>query len=68
MQTTPRFAAIETRVRTAAAGVALALTLGLLGAVSQVADRQYDEALTAAATDTTPMQFVVVADRMLARG
>lgn len=68
MTATPRFAAIETSVRTAAAGIALALTLGLLGAVSQVADRQYDEALTAAATDSMPMQFVVVADRLLARG
>lgn len=68
MQTTPRFAATETRVRTAAAGIALALTMGLLGAVSHVADRQYDEALTAAANDPTPMQFVVIADRVLARG
>ena len=68
MQTTPRFAAAETRVRTAAAGIALALTMGLLGAVSQVADHQYDEALPAAATDTMPMHFVVIADRVLARG
>lgn len=68
MQTTPRFAAAETRIRTAAAGIALALTMGLLGAVSEVADHQYDEALTAAAADPAPMQFMVIADRVLAHG
>ena len=55
----PRFAAEETAVRRLAAGLALVLTMGLVAAMGQLADRQYDSALMAQA-DEAPTQVVVV--------
>ncbi len=64
---TPRFAAQETAVRRLAAGLALVLTLGLVAALGQLADRQYDDALMAQA-DAAPTQVVVVHSTRLPRG
>lgn len=64
---TPRFAAEETAVRRLAAGFALVLTLGLVAAMGQMADRQYDDALMAQA-DQAPTQVVVVHSTRLPRG
>ncbi|WP_374569390.1 hypothetical protein [Ideonella sp.] len=64
---TPRFAAQETAARRLAAGFALVLTLGLVAALGQLADRQYDDALMAQA-DSAPTQVVVVHSTRLPRG
>lgn len=63
----PRFAAEETTVRRLAAGLALVLTMGLVAAMGQLADRQYDDALMAQADDA-PTQVVVVHATRLRRG
>ena len=49
-----------------AAGFALVLTLGLVAALGQMADRQYDDALMAQA-DEAPTQVVVIKSTRLPR-
>ena len=44
---TTEFTASSTTTRAAVAGLAFSITLGLLGVIGQVADRQYDDALLA---------------------
>ncbi|MEK8032122.1 hypothetical protein AACH06_14945 [Ideonella sp. DXS29W] len=56
---TLRFAAHESTVRRVAAGLALALSLGLMAGLDHVADRQYDEAWLAQ-SDNAPTQVVVI--------
>lgn len=58
------FATHESAFRRIAAGVALALTLGLVAGLDQVADRQYDEAWLNQ-TDNAPTQVVVVTAKRL---
>jgi hypothetical protein len=59
-----RFAQQESQVRRTAAGIALVMALGLMAALGQVADGQYDEALMAQADDA-PTQVVVVTAKRL---
>lgn len=67
MNTPFRFARNESSVRRLAAGCALALTLGLLAALGNVADRQYDDVLMSQA-DQAPTQVVVVVGKRMPRG
>lgn len=55
----PRFAQ-ESTARRIAAGLALVLTMGVVATLDKVADRQYDEALTAEVSEATPVQLVIV--------
>ena len=55
----PRFAADST-ARRIAAGLSLVLTMGVVAALDKVADRQYDQALTTEASESTPVQLVIV--------
>ena len=62
---TTRFAAEQTFVRRIAAGLALALTMGMLVGLDQVADAQYDEAMVAQAAQVPADQVVVITAKRL---
>lgn len=62
---TPAFAAQDSTARRVAAGLALVLTMGVVAALDKVADRQYDEALTAEVSASTPVQLVIVTAQRL---
>lgn len=62
--TAPRFVTQQTTARRIAAGLAVVLTLGLMGALDQIADHEYASALTAQA-DTAPTHFVLVSAKRL---
>jgi len=64
---TPRFISQQTTARRVAAGLALVLTLGLVAALDQVADRQYDNALMAQAAESNAVQVVVITAKRLPR-
>jgi hypothetical protein len=57
---TARFTAHDSTARRVAAGLALVLTMGIVATLDQVADRQYDEALMAEVSESTPVQLVIV--------
>jgi len=62
---TPRFAAEQTSARRIAAGLALALTIGLLAGLDRVAESQYDEAMVAQVAQTPAAQVVVITAKRL---
>jgi hypothetical protein len=62
---TTRFAAEQTFVRRIAAGLALALTMGMLVGLDQVADAQYDEAMVAQVAQVPADQVVVITAKRL---
>ncbi len=61
----PRFAAHQTLARRIAAGLALALTLGVLAGLDRVADQQYDAALMAQWAAEPADQVVVITAKRL---
>jgi hypothetical protein len=64
---TAHFTAHDSTARRVAAGLALVLTMGIVATLDKVADRQYDEALTAEASESTPVQLVIVTASRLPR-
>lgn len=59
MNTPLQFAKQESTVRRVAAALAVVVSLGLIGSIGELAERQYDNALMAQA-DTTPIHVFVV--------
>jgi hypothetical protein len=59
MNTTLRFAKQESTIRRVAAALAVVMSLGLIGSIGEMADRNYDHLLMAQA-DAMPTHVVVV--------
>jgi len=54
-------------VQAAALALAAVVTFSLLGSVGGVADKQYDQAVAQASTDTLPTQQVVIVGKRIPR-
>lgn len=65
--TTAAFNASTTTARAGFLSLAAAITLGLLASVGGLADQRYDDALMAQASQSAPMQVVVVTGQRLPR-